>query len=72
MLSEQQTNILSEGALSQLINSHINEGDTSTLSGGAGQQYDGNLTAGNDSFENANLAFWTRKQNEYQANIVKQ
>ena len=63
--------LISEGALSHLINSHINEGDTigSTqqnnmmLSGGHHQQ--------NDSFENANLAFWTRKQNEYKANLIK-
>ena len=52
-------NMISEGALSQLINSHINESDannnTQTNAGIKGHQIN------NDSFDNANLAFWTRK-----------
>ena len=47
-------NMISEGALSQLINSHINESDANN------KTTQGHSTA-NDSFENANLAFWTRK-----------
>jgi len=53
--------LISEGALSQLINSHINEGDTANAVLPNQQQ--------NDSFENTNLAFWTRKQNEYKAGL---
>lgn len=47
--------MISEGALSQLINSHIHEGETVPT----------HHLAHNESFENTNLAFWTRKQNEY-------
>ena len=57
-------NMISEGALSQLINSHINESDANN------KTTQGHST-GNDSFENANLAFWTRKQNEYKANLIQ-
>jgi len=53
------TNLISEGALSQLINTHINEGS-------------GSHDQTQDSFENANLAFWTRKQNEYKSNLQGQ
>ena len=57
--AHQQANLISEGALSHLINSHIHETE-----GGAGRPFEGNFS--NASFENGgNLAFWARKQNEY-------
>lgn len=61
----QHANLISEGALSQLINSHIHEtGDGPT------QQYNEHSFA-TDSYENGgNLAFWARKQNEYKANLI--
>ena len=63
-ISDQHANLISEGALSQLINSHINENDTAMVM--SNQQ---NSVGQNDSFENTNLAFWSRKQNEYKANL---
>ena len=69
-LSDQHANIISEGALSQLINSHINEGDTPATAIVTQNQ---TATSGqNDSLETGNLAFWTRKQNEYKANLMNQ
>ena len=62
---QQHDNLISEGALSHLINSHINEGDAVpiTLTGtGGGPNANNSSIAQNDSFENGtNLAFWTRK-----------
>ena len=69
-LSDQHANIISEGALSQLINSHINEGDAPATAIVSQNQ---TATSGqNDSLETGNLAFWTRKQNEYKANLMNQ